>query len=137
VCGNLAETLRSMPSESANTVLASYSLHHFSTDDKLQLVDEVWRLLTAGGAFIWIDAVRDDRESRDAYIDRLTQVMEHDWTGLTVEQRRRGVEHVRTSDYPETKSWMLRNVEDAGFRPSGTLLEGEFFDGWVFTKPGR
>jgi ubiquinone/menaquinone biosynthesis C-methylase UbiE len=133
-CGNLAETLRSLPSVSANTVLASYSLHHFSTDDKLQLVDEVWRLLVPGGAFIWIDAVRNDDESRVAYIARLTHAMANDWIGLTPEQRERGVEHVRTSDFPETKSWMLAHVKAAGFAPAGTLLEDEFFDGWVFTK---
>lgn len=135
VCGNLAETLHALHAASANTVLASYSLHHFSTDDKLKLVGEVRRLLVPGGAFIWIDAVRDDDESRDAYVARLTQVMAEDWMGLTPEQRRRGVEHVRASDYPETKSWTLSHVEQAGFRPAATLLEDEFFDGWVFSKP--
>ncbi len=135
VCGNLAEVLATLPDGSANTLLASYSLHHFSTADKLKLIDEAWRLLAPGGSLLWIDAVRDDGEDRDAYIDRLTHVMSHDWVGLTAEQRERGVEHVRTSDYPETKSWMLAHVEAAGFRPGGTLLEDEFFDGWAFIKP--
>ena len=135
VCGNLADVLAKLPTASANVVLASYSLHHFSTADKLKLVGEIRRLLVKGGAFLWIDAVRDDDESRDAYIDRLTHVMSHDWIGLTVEQRERGVTHVRTSDYPETKSWMLEHVEAAGFRPDATFLEDEFFDGWAFLKP--
>jgi hypothetical protein len=42
---------------------------------------------------------------------------------------------VRASDFPETKSWTLEHVESAGFRPAGTLLQDEFFDGWVFVKP--
>jgi ubiquinone/menaquinone biosynthesis C-methylase UbiE len=135
VCGNLAHVLATLPDASANVLLASYSLHHFSTDDKLKLIGEVWRLLEPGGAFLWIDAVRDDGENRDVYIDRLTRAMSNDWHGLTVEQRERGVAHVRTSDYPETESWMLEQVEAAGFRQGGTLLEVEFFDGWVFVKP--
>jgi SAM-dependent methyltransferase len=135
VCGNLADVLAAQPDSSANTVLASYSLHHFSTGDKLTLIGEIWRLLVPGGAFLWIDAVRDDGESHDAYIDRLTNVMSNNWTGLTVEQRERGVTHVRASDYPETKSWMLEHVEAAGFLPGGTLLADEFFDGWAFLKP--
>jgi len=135
VCGNLAETLGRQPDQSANTLLASFSLHHFSAVEKLKLIDEVWRLLVPNGAFLWIDAVREDGESRNVYIDRLTQVMEHDWVGLSLEQRQRGVEHVRTSDYPETKSWMLEHVEAAGFRSAGTLLQDEFFDGWAFIKP--
>jgi len=135
VCGNLADVLAKLPDGSANTVLASYSLHHFVTEDKLKLVGRVWRLLEPGGAFLWIDAVRDDGEDHDTYIDRLTNSMSHDWIGLTIEQRQRGVEHVRTSDFPETKSWTLEHIEAAGFRPGGTLLQNEFFDGWVFVKP--
>jgi ubiquinone/menaquinone biosynthesis C-methylase UbiE len=135
VCGNLANVLAAQPDRSANLALASYSIHHFSTDDKITLISEVWRLLTAGGAFVWIDAVRRDGELRETYIDRLTASMATDWTGLTVDQRERGVTHVRNSDFPETKSWMLEHVEDAGFEPAGTLLSEEFFDGWVFVKP--
>ena len=85
----------------------------------MKLIGEIRRLLAPGGAFLWIDAVRDDGESRDTYIDRLTHSMSNDWTGLTVDQRERGVNHVRTSDFPETKSWMLEHVEAAGFRPAG------------------
>jgi ubiquinone/menaquinone biosynthesis C-methylase UbiE len=134
VCGNLADVLAELPDASANLVLASYSLHHFSTVDKVRLLEEIRRLLVPGGAFVWIDAVRDDDENRDQYIDRLTQVMSNDWTALTPDQRERGVTHVRTSDYPETKSWMLEHVEAAGFLPDATLLMDEFFDGWAFLK---
>jgi len=135
VCGNLADVLAKLPDGSANTVLASYSLHHFGSDDKLKLVGEIWRLLEPGGAFLWIDAVRDDGETHDAYIDRLTCAMANDWVGLTVEQRQRGVEHVCASDFPETACWILEHVEAAGFQSGGTLLQSEFFDGWFFLKP--
>jgi ubiquinone/menaquinone biosynthesis C-methylase UbiE len=135
VCGNLADVLAAQPDGSANLALASYSLHHFSTNDKVKLISEVWRLLAPGGAFIWIDAVRREGEPREAYINRLTESMAADWTGLTIDQRERGVTHVRTSDFPETKSWMLEHVEAAGFEPGGTLLQEQFFVGWVFNKP--
>jgi SAM-dependent methyltransferase len=135
VCGNLADVLAAQSDGSANTVLASYSLHHFSTADKLKLIDEIYRMLVPRGTFLWIDAVRNDGEGRDEYIDRLTQVMSNDWDGLTVEQRERGVTHVRTSDFPETKSWMLEHVEASGFRLGATFLDDEFFDGWEFIKP--
>jgi ubiquinone/menaquinone biosynthesis C-methylase UbiE len=135
VCGNLADVLAAQPDASANVALASYSLHHFSTADKLKLIGEVRRILAPGGALLWIDAVRSDGENRETYIDRLTHSMASDWTGLTFDQRERGVTHVRTSDFPETKSWMLEHVTDAGFRQASTLLTEEFFDGWAFLKP--
>jgi ubiquinone/menaquinone biosynthesis C-methylase UbiE len=134
VCGNMADVLVERPAASANVVLASYSLHHFSAADKVKLIAEIRRLLVPGGAFVWIDAVREDGESRDAYVDRLTSAMSNEWTELTPEQRERGVTHVRTSDFPETKSWMLEQVEAAGFQPGATLLEDRFFDGWAFLK---
>lgn len=135
VCSNMAEVLALRPAASANVVLASYSLHHFSTSDKLKLIDEIHRLLVPGGAFMWIDAVRDEDEDRDQYIERLTRAMSNDWVGLTTEQRERGVTHVQTSDFPETASWMFEHVEAAGFRPGATFLKDEFFDGWAFLKP--
>jgi ubiquinone/menaquinone biosynthesis C-methylase UbiE len=135
ICGNLADVMAQQADRSINTALGSYSLHHFSTKQKLQLIDEVWRILTPGGVLLWIDAVRNNDENREQYIDRLTHAMLHDWTGLTPEQRTRGVEHVRTSDFPETKSWMLEHVAAAGFQRDGTLLENEFFGGWMFVKP--
>ena len=134
VAGNLAEFLHAQPDGSANLVLASYSLHHFATADKLALVAGIHRVLAPSGTFLWIDAVRNDDESRDAYIARLTNVMQHDWTKLTEDQRTRACNHVRESDFPETGRWMRDHVQQAGFQLADTILEGEFFDGWSFTK---
>jgi len=135
VCGNLADLLAAQPDGSANVALASYSLHHFSTGEKVKLIDEVRRILAPGGALLWIDAVRNDDENRETYIDRLAYSMASEWTGLTVEQRERGIQHVRTSDFPETKSWMREQVEAAGFRPAGALLAERFFEGWAYFTP--
>jgi ubiquinone/menaquinone biosynthesis C-methylase UbiE len=134
VAGNLADFLHSQPDASANVVLASYSIHHFSTAAKVALIADCRRVLAPGGTFFWIDAVRNDDESHDAYINRLTHVMHNDWTQLTLDERDRACTHVRESDFPETKRWMIDHVERAGFKPAATLLQTEFFDGWAFIK---
>jgi ubiquinone/menaquinone biosynthesis C-methylase UbiE len=134
VAGNLAEFLSSLSDESANVVLASYSLHHFLSDAKDALIAECHRILTLGGTFIWIDAVRRDDETRDAYIDRLTHTMQDDWPALTQDQRASACAHVRESDFPETGRWMREHVEQAGFRIGATILSDEFFAGWAFIK---
>jgi ubiquinone/menaquinone biosynthesis C-methylase UbiE len=133
-CGDLAETLHRLPDESANVVLASYSLHHFATNDKLTLLRENWRLLEPGGALLWIDVVRNEGESRQEYLDRLTNAMLHEWVGLTLEQRQTAVDHVRKSDFPEQESSMLEQAEAAGFSLGDTLLQDEFFGAWAFVK---
>jgi ubiquinone/menaquinone biosynthesis C-methylase UbiE len=134
VAGNLAEFLASQPNGSANVVLASYSLHHFSTEAKLDLLSNIHRALTPAGTFIWIDAVRNNNESRAEYIGRLTHEMEHDWTALTTDQRDKACAHVRESDFPETISWMLEHTRQAGFSNAGTLLDRHFFRGWMFAN---
>jgi ubiquinone/menaquinone biosynthesis C-methylase UbiE len=134
VAGNLAEFLRGLPDTSVNVVLASYSLHHFLSDAKVALIAECRRILTPGSTFFWIDAVRDEGESRDAYIDRLTRAMQRDWLALTDDQRARGCAHVRESDFPETASWLRAHVEAAGFQLADTILQDEFFAGWAFRR---
>ncbi|HEX3601488.1 MAG TPA: class I SAM-dependent methyltransferase [Lacipirellulaceae bacterium] len=132
--GNLAEFLRDLPANSANVILASYTIHHFSSDAKTSLIADCHRVLAADGTFIWVDAVRRDDESREGYIDRLTSVMERDWPALTPDQRAKACAHVRESDYPETGRWMQDQVAAAGFQRAATILDTQFFDGWAFTK---
>jgi ubiquinone/menaquinone biosynthesis C-methylase UbiE len=134
VAGNLADFLHNAPDSSANVVLGSYSIHHFSTAAKIDIIRDCHRVLAPGGTFIWIDAVRLADESRDAYVARLTDVMANDWTALTLDQRDKACTHVRECDFPETASWMLDEVAAAGFAPPQPLLTEDFFAGWAFTK---
>jgi ubiquinone/menaquinone biosynthesis C-methylase UbiE len=134
VAGNLANFLHQAPADSANVILASYSIHHFATAAKIELIAECHRVLTPGGTFIWIDAVRRNDETRDAYIARLTHEMANDWTALTPDHREKACTHVRESDFPETGTWMHRQVQAAGFKPAQTILSHDFFHGWAFTK---
>ena len=103
VCGDLFATLETLPDKSANVVLASYSLHHFATADKRRLVSEIARLLEPRGFLLWIDAVREEGESRDCYIERLTNAIAYEWTTLTAEERQLAIDHVRSADFPETR----------------------------------
>jgi ubiquinone/menaquinone biosynthesis C-methylase UbiE len=135
VAGNLAGFLHARPDATANVILASYSIHHFASAAKIDVIRECHRVLAPGGTFIWIDAVRRSDESRDAYIARLTRVMHDDWTHLTVDQREKACTHVRESDFPETSQWMLEHVASARFSPPITVLQRDFFSGWAFAKP--
>lgn len=132
--GNLADFLGAQPDESATVILASYSLHHFLSPAKIALIADCHRVLAAGGTFFWIDPVRRHGESRDAYLERLTNVMEHNWPVLTPEHSAKACAHVRESDFPETGEWMLDHVRGAGFDVAATILQNEFFTGWAFSK---
>jgi ubiquinone/menaquinone biosynthesis C-methylase UbiE len=137
ICGNLFDALHGLDAESANVVLASYSLHHFSTADKAKLLREISRVLEPRGVLLWIDAVRDGGQSRDEYVHELASEIKCDWTLLSVEERDRAAEHVLSSDFPETEGWMMEAMTAAGFEVVEMLLEGELFRGWAFLKVSR
>ena len=134
ICGNLFDSLYAMANGSANVVLASYSLHHFSTADKVKLLREIGRVLEPDGALLWIDAVRDEGESRDEFVNGLAGEIKRDWTLLSVEERQRAAEHVLTSDFPETEAWMMERMAAVGFGVADTLLREKLFRGWVFLR---
>jgi ubiquinone/menaquinone biosynthesis C-methylase UbiE len=131
ICGNLFDALHGLPDGDANAVLASYSLHHFSSDDKVKLLNEIRRVLEPQGALLWIDAVRREGESRDEYVNGLADDIKRDWTLLSIEERGRAAEHVLTSDFPETESWMMGQAAAEGFALGSHLLGGSRFRGWV------
>jgi ubiquinone/menaquinone biosynthesis C-methylase UbiE len=133
--GNLADYLQELPADSANVILASYSLHHYLSDAKTAIIADCYRVLVPGGTLFWIDPVCRAGETRDAYVVRLTEVMRRDWTALTPEQRDKACTHVLTSDFPETADWMVSHVETAGFLPPTSILYNEFFGGWKSMKP--
>lgn len=132
ICGDLLDALRKTATSSANVVLASYSLHHFSTAEKRMLLIEIARVLEPQGVLLWIDAVRRGDESREAYIAQLTGEVMESWINLTVDERERASEHIRTADYPETEAWMMEAIAEAGFAVERTLFRGELFCGWAF-----
>lgn len=133
-CGNLADVLEEIEPASVNLVLASFSLHHFQSDQKRAILDECNRILMPGGALVWVDAVRGEAETRDDYVRRLADRIQRDWTGLTEAQRASACAHVLESDFPETANWMRDAAEQVGVVRGDTLLQKEFFSGWVFEK---
>jgi ubiquinone/menaquinone biosynthesis C-methylase UbiE len=134
-CGNLAEFLTSVPSQSANLVLASNSLHHFQSEQKATIVRDCFRILHRGGLLCWADPVLNPGESRDGYLGRLTKVMQFDWTALNADQLQRATEHVLSSDFPETEAWMLEQATKTGFKFAGRFLQDDLFGAWKFVKP--
>jgi ubiquinone/menaquinone biosynthesis C-methylase UbiE len=137
VAGELAGRLHALPAESANVVLASYSLHHLSSESKAAVLLDCHRVMTCGGAFFWIDVYRRPDESRQQMIARLTAAIERGWTLLTREAREQACAHICESDFPETVDWMRDRAEQAGLKFSEKLFEDEFFTGLGFCKTRR
>jgi ubiquinone/menaquinone biosynthesis C-methylase UbiE len=105
--GDLAAKLSQWPQHDVDVVLASYSLHHFSTDAKSAILADISRVLRPGGRFLWIDIVRAPGESRDVFLDRIEQEIREQWMTMPEAERQAAVEHIRECDFPESEAWMV------------------------------
>jgi ubiquinone/menaquinone biosynthesis C-methylase UbiE len=132
--GDLAETLAEMPDATFDLVIASYSLHHLSESAKRLILLQIGRVLVADGIFIWADVMRDEGESRDQTMDRLEEHVRGQWMALTGEQRDRVVEHVRSSDFPESRSWMADAAGTAGLVFDRVLLDDPCFSAFTYVR---
>lgn len=105
--GDLAAKLSEWPRHQADVVLASYSLHHFSTDAKRAILADISRVLRPGGRFLWIDIVKAPGESRAAFLDRIEQEIRERWLTMPEAEQQAAIEHIRQCDFPESEAWMV------------------------------
>lgn len=86
-----------------DVILASFSLHHLSLEQKECLISQLPNLLKANGVFLLIDIVRLPGENREAYIRRYLENVRQYWSLLTPQEFFKVEEHISSSDFPETQ----------------------------------
>jgi len=109
--GDIATSIEELPPEAFDLVLASYSLHHFESAQKKAILQQIRRLLSPNGVFVWIDIARFDREDRSGFIARIEQEIQSRWIPMPSEHRHDAIEHIRNYDFPEQESWMIDTWE--------------------------
>lgn len=134
VCGDIAETLRTLPSAAFDLVLAGFSLHHIPTDRKPGVLDDIARVLAPGGWFIWTDTYRREGESRAAFLARLFVEVRTTWTAATPEEREQFVSHIGEFDHPEPWSWMTTQLAARGLASAAVLYQDEFYVSFLVEK---
>lgn len=116
--GNLFESvfqLRENREDNFDAILASFSLHHLSLEQKDRLISQLPHLLKADGVFILIDVVRLPGEDRETYIKRYLTHIRQDWSLLTPQELFAAEEHISSSDFPETKETLNSFALKHGF----------------------
>ncbi|MGI9281038.1 MAG: class I SAM-dependent methyltransferase [Endozoicomonas sp.] len=86
---------------SYNLVFSSFAIHHGSLEEKQALFSEIRKRAEPGCPFFMIDAIRLEDQSRDQYLESVSQyfkgisVLEGDWQNFVLE-------HVNQFDFPES-----------------------------------
>ncbi len=127
VCGDIAEAIAALPDAAFDVVLAGFSLHHFPTDAKARVLDDIARVLAPGGWLLWTDTYRREDESREAFLARLFAEVRATWVAATPDEREQFVAHIGEFDYPEPWSWMTGQLEARGFNPPEVVYRDAFY----------
>jgi ubiquinone/menaquinone biosynthesis C-methylase UbiE len=112
--GSMLKELRMLNGE-FDLAIGSYSLHHLDREQKYSVLSECRRLLQANGLLAIIDVFLEEGESRSTYIERWQNNARLEFTALAPQELQALLEHMRSSDMPETVSEYRRIGGKAGF----------------------
>ncbi len=98
------------------------SLHHLDTAEKAGFMKRVHNALSDDGIYLIYEPVYIDGENRDAYFVRIKRIIESTWTGLSEKETAALLDHVKTTELPETEGTWLKLGKDAGFKEAKKIF---------------
>lgn len=128
--GDFTQTIKTQPVDHFDVVLCSFSLHHLSLDGKRSMLLDLIKVLGSDGQLIWIDTYLGESESRDEFLHRLEKIMLNDWVSLTRQERKDAVDHIWSSDFPESESQMEQLMGETGFLNPRRIWSDDLFCMW-------
>ena len=134
LCGDFTKTILTLPESAFEVVLCSYSLHHLENEQKRVMLNEIARVMVPGGQMLWIDTFRMDDETRERYLTRLGDYISDDWTTLSESEREEAVDHIWSSDFPETEKAMLELLADVELIDISCVWNDDLFGMWKARK---
>ncbi len=97
-------------------IFTGYAVHHLPSGAKAQLFHSAAGRLAPGGEIIMVDVLREEGQSREAYLREYIGIMSNDWTAVKREHVEEACAHVAAHDFPETFSGLVQMAEAAGLR---------------------
>jgi methyltransferase family protein len=100
-------------SEPADAAWCELSIHHLSTDGKLELLEAIHG--STSNMLMIYEPTLADGEDREGYLQRFRRVNRPAWTFMTAEEWEQIDHHVTTCDFPESAATWLDLGRKAGF----------------------
>jgi SAM-dependent methyltransferase len=116
------EQLTLEQAEQFDVIFSGFALHHVQDDMKAALFANIKQLLKPHGRFYLIDVYQQEGESRAAYLDRYLAPTFTHWHALDEHEIELLNTHVRSSDYPSTRTKLESMAGDASFTDCECLL---------------
>ncbi len=113
--GDLKDFTHVIQAKTFDVIVAGFSLHHLSAEEKQTFFQQSKAALNKGGLLVLYDVVRLHDESRSTYLDRYCDQVTERWHDLTPEMMTVIEGHIRSSDYPQSLQELETMVLTAGF----------------------
>jgi ubiquinone/menaquinone biosynthesis C-methylase UbiE len=113
----LGDMLKLMEGEHRNfdLILSSYAIHHYTDAEKAILFKEISRKLKPSGCFLYIDLVREEEQSLQAYRKEYTNKV-LGWNALHADEQLAVTNHINQYDYPARLSDVHRFCTEASMK---------------------
>lgn len=96
-------------------IFSGYAMHHLDSARKEKFFSLCSQRLVLGGGMLLVDIVREEDETREAYIGKYLDFMRRDWTEVPIDELDEACAHVQAHDFPETESTLRDMGKRAGF----------------------
>lgn len=102
-----------------NLIHSSFAVHHLTYDQKVDFFTATFkRLLEPDGVFVYVDVMRDDEQSRVAYLEAYLANVASRWTALTADEYQLVEDHIRSYDFPMEKRELKVLLKEIGYHVS-------------------
>ncbi|MBE2282311.1 MAG: class I SAM-dependent methyltransferase [Prosthecobacter sp.] len=99
-------------------IFTGFAVHHLDSAAKQRLFHACAARLAAGGSLIMVDVVREERQSREQYLEGYLGTMRSEWTAVPPDELAQACAHVAAYDFPETLSDLMTMAQKAGLARS-------------------
>lgn len=119
--------------ETYDVVFAAYALHHYTTYEKQIFLDNAKQLLKKNGCLVLIDLILEDGQNLDEFFSITMPRFYKTLDMLTSKEFNLAVEHISSSDIPESFATYRQLAQNGLFANCELLFKHEFFAFLLFT----
>ncbi|MBV9575881.1 MAG: class I SAM-dependent methyltransferase [Gammaproteobacteria bacterium] len=132
ICDNMINAIVNIPS-SIDIIYTSCAVHHLSSQEKFNFIQNAQHKLKQDGYLIMIDGVLANHQTRDEWIDALAQRMKQTLM-LTEEELELRLQHPRAADYPESIETFEKFAQTQQWKSFNVLVDKGIVALMVFGK---
>ena len=129
--GDLRAALREESVSRFDLIFTGFTLHHFTEPERAEILRLARQRLAPGGLLLVLDSMRDEGQTREAWLDAYCGWIEAGWRAIPREGLAAILGHIRGSDQPGTLAEHAAAAAAAGFTRSGLIARRRWHVLWA------